>query len=52
VLDRIVLRAVRRIVGHTDLNPEPIYQPLEVLLEQVMAGTIAAAAVIPNCLAD
>ena len=35
VLDRVVLRAIRRVVRHPDLHPHPSDQPLQVLLEQV-----------------
>ncbi len=45
VFDRIVLGTVRRIVGHTNLQPQPIGQPLEVFLEQVLRGAVAAATV-------
>src|SRR5215210_1020673 len=45
MLDRVVLRRIRRVVRHTNLDPDPIDQPLQVLLEQVLAGTVAAATV-------
>src|SRR4051794_6881917 len=45
VLDRVVLRAVRRIVRHPDLEPQPIGQPLQLLLEDVPRGAVAPAAV-------
>jgi hypothetical protein len=32
-------------VRHADLDPEPIDQPLQVLLEQVLGGAVAAAPV-------
>ena len=43
VFDRVILGTVRRIVGHTNLQPQPIGEPLEVFLEQVLRGAVAAA---------
>jgi hypothetical protein len=45
MLDRVVLGGIRRVVRHTDLDPEPIDQVLQVLLEQVLTGTLAATAI-------
>ena len=33
MLDRVVLGGIRRVVRHPDLHPDPIDQPLQVLLE-------------------
>jgi len=44
-LNRIVLRAVRRIVGHANRQPDRIAQTLQVVFENVLAGRIATAAV-------
>ncbi len=45
VFDRIVLGTVRRIVGYTYLQPQPIRQPLQVFFEQVVRCAVAAATV-------
>src|SRR6266545_369121 len=45
MLNRVVLGGGRRVVRHPDLNPNPIDQPLQVLLEQVLASTVAATAI-------
>ena len=45
VFDRIVLGTVWRIVGHADLQPQTIGQPLQVFFEQVVRGAVAAATV-------
>lgn len=44
-LDRIVLRAVRRIVGNANRQPDRIAQTLQVVFENILAGRIAAATV-------
>ena len=45
VFDRVVFGAVGRIVRNADLDADFISQGLQVLLEDIVAGTIAAAAV-------
>ena len=45
VLDRIVLRTVRWIVRDPHLQSQPICEPLEVCLEQVVRGAVAPAPV-------
>ena len=45
VLDRIVLRAVGRVVGDADLDAKPVRQILEFLFEHVPRRAVAAAAV-------
>jgi hypothetical protein len=45
VFDRIVLGTVRWIVSHPNLQSQPIRQPLQVFLEQVLRGAVAAATV-------
>ena len=45
MLNRIVLRAVRRVVGHADLDAQPAGQLLEVFLEQIHGRAVAAAAI-------
>src|SRR5512142_1022854 len=48
MLDRVVLRRIRRVVRYPDLDPDPIDQPLQVRLEQVLVGAVAPAAVAPQ----
>ena len=48
MLDRIVLGAVRRIVGHPQLQLQTVRQLLQVFLEQVLRGTVAATTVAQN----
>ena len=45
MFDRVVLRAMRRVVGHANRDAEPIDQPLQVFLEDVMSRVVAASAV-------
>jgi hypothetical protein len=45
VFDRVMLGTVRRIVGHTHCQPQPIGEPLEVFLEQILRGAVAATTV-------
>ena|SRR3990172_4605325 len=45
MFNRVVLRAVRRIVRYTQLQPQAIRQPLEVFLEQVLRRAVAPAAI-------
>jgi hypothetical protein len=45
MFDRIVLRAVGRIVGHAQFQLQTVGQPLQVFLEQVLRGAVAATAV-------
>jgi hypothetical protein len=45
MLDRVVLRRRRRVGRYPDLDPDPIDQPLQVLLEQVLVDAVAPAAV-------
>ena len=45
VLNRIPLRAVRRVVGHANLDAKPVRQLLKVFFEQIHGRAIAAAAI-------
>src|SRR3990172_5157440 len=45
MFDRVVLRAIRRIVRYAQLQPQAIRQPLEVFLEQVLLGAVAPATI-------
>src|SRR5690348_12443431 len=45
LLDGVVLRAVWRVVRHAQPHPQPVRQSLEVLLEQAVRRTVAAAPV-------
>src|SRR5665213_155480 len=45
MLNGIVLRAVRRIVGHAQFQPQAARQTLQVFLEKVMPGAVASAPV-------
>src|SRR5436305_7440764 len=45
VLDRVVLGTIRRIVGHAQFQAKSVRQALQVFLEQVLRGAVAAAAV-------
>ena len=45
VFDRVMLGTVRWIVGHPNFQPPPIGQPLQVFLEQILRGAVAAATV-------
>ena len=45
MFDRVVLRAIGRIVGHANRNAERVDQPLQILFEDVMPAIVAAAAV-------
>ncbi len=48
MLDRIVLRAVRRIVRHANFQPQTRGQPLQILLEQVLLRAVASAPHLPT----
>ena len=43
--DRIELRAIRRIMGHTDRDLQGVDELLEVFLEQMLVTTVAAPAI-------
>ena len=45
VFNRIIFGTVRGIVGHPNFQPQPICQSLQVFLEQVLCGAVAAASV-------
>ena len=45
VFDRIVLRAIRRIMSHTNFSVDAIRQLLEMIFEHVPTGRVAAAAI-------
>ena len=45
VFDQIMLGTVRRIVRHTNLQPQPIGEPLQVCFEQILRSAVAAATV-------
>jgi len=44
-LDKIVLRAIAGIVRHTDIHADRVYHGLQVVLENVLACSVAPAAV-------
>lgn len=48
VLDRIMLRTIRRVMGHPQFDAQPIRQSLQVFLEQVVRRAVAAAAIAQN----
>jgi len=48
MFDRIVLRAIRRIMGHAQLQSQAVGQSLQVFLEQVLRRTVASAAIAEN----
>ena len=48
MLNRIVLGAVGRIMGDANFDADVIGQCLQVLFEDVVTGTIAAAAITEN----
>ena len=45
VFNRVVLRAMRRIMRYTNRNVDPVDQSLQVFLENVMTTVIASSAV-------
>src|SRR5579864_2251518 len=45
VLDRVVLRTIRRIMGHADFTANAIRQMLQMVFEDMPIGRVAAAAV-------
>jgi hypothetical protein len=48
MLDRIVLGAIRRAMSDSQLDAEPVGEALQVFLEQVLRGAVAAASVAEN----
>ena len=44
-LDRIVFRAVTRVVGHTNGHLRAVGNQLKIVLEKILAGRVAAAAI-------
>jgi len=48
VLNRVVLRAVRRVMGHANLDAHPVRQLLEVFLEEIDGRAVAPAAIAQN----
>ena len=48
VFDRVVLRAIRRVVSHSNLDPQSIGQTLQLCLEDVTVRRIAATAIGQN----
>lgn len=45
MLDGVVFRAVRRVVGHADFQADALGETFQVILEHVAIGSVAAAAV-------
>ena len=48
MLNRIILRRIRRVVSDTEFYPQLISEPLKLFFEQVIAGIIAAPTITKN----
>ncbi len=43
MLNGIILRRIRRVMSASDFEPQAVRDPLQVLLEQLLTGTVTSS---------